>query len=338
MSSIRFFLIQVIAFMILIPLCCARSQAQAALLLEEPYGFFGLANPTGHTALYMDNVCAETPVKLRRCRPGEMGVVISRYHGIDHYDWVAIPLVPYLYSVENLDDVPARANAAEVMRMRERYREAELESLGPKLSKGNLVRAGWTQLLGQSYDRRIYALRFNTTRAQEDELIEELNDSSNHSHFSILFNNCADFAEKVLDDWYPGAFHRALLPDAGIATPKQTTHELVKYASKHPELNLQIYEIPQVPGSRRHSIATKDVAQSLTTTGYAVPIVLLNPYLAGGLFVDYLASGEYHDGIPKHPTVLGPDELTALTAPTRADHNPGSAVSQAHGAATGGTE
>jgi hypothetical protein len=78
----------------------APSRAQAALLMEEPYGFFGSVNPTGHNAIYFERICAETPVKLRRCEAGELGAVIARYKGIDGYDWVAIPLVPYLYSVE----------------------------------------------------------------------------------------------------------------------------------------------------------------------------------------------------------------------------------------------
>lgn len=331
----RFFRIRVVALLALIPLCCVRGQAQAALLLEEPFGFFGLANPTGHTALYMDHVCAETPVKLRRCRPGEMGVVISRYHGIDNYDWVAIPLVPYLYSVDRLEDVPSRANAAEVMRLRDRYREAHLESLEPNLRKGSLVRAGWTQLLGESYDRRIYVLRFDTTPAEDEALIQRLNERPNRSHFSLVFNNCADFAQSLLNAWFPDTFHRRFFPDAGITTPKGTTRALVEYGRRHPELHLEVYEIPQVPGSRRPSIGTKDVAESLTTTGYAVPIVLLNPYLAGGLFVDYLATGRYH---PKAPTVLEPGELEALTAAGRADHNPGSAAEQVQGAASGGAE
>ena len=57
---------------------CARCAAQAALLMEEPYGFFGTLNPTGHNAIYLERVCTVTPVKLRRCRPGELGSVIAR--------------------------------------------------------------------------------------------------------------------------------------------------------------------------------------------------------------------------------------------------------------------
>jgi hypothetical protein len=86
--------------------------AQAALLMEEPYGFFGTLNPTGHTAIYFSRICAATPVKLRRCDADETGVVIARYQGIAGYDWVAIPLIPYLYSVEDAADVPQRGIAA----------------------------------------------------------------------------------------------------------------------------------------------------------------------------------------------------------------------------------
>ena len=38
--------------------------------------------------------------------PGESGIVLSRYDGVGGYDWLAIPLVPYLYAVERPEDVP----------------------------------------------------------------------------------------------------------------------------------------------------------------------------------------------------------------------------------------
>src|ERR1700683_3034066 len=168
MLSMRIFRIFTFIFIILDALCCTRGHAQAALLMEEPYGVFGVLNPTGHNAIYFDRICAETPVKLRRCQPGEMGVVIARYEGIDGYDWVAIPLLPYLYAVDNPSDVPAHVDRDMVTQMRSLYRERHLQSLGPDLSAGNLVRGGWTQLVGTAYERRIYAFRFETTAQQDD--------------------------------------------------------------------------------------------------------------------------------------------------------------------------
>ncbi len=81
------------------------------------------------------------PCTLRRCKPGELGVVIARYQGIDGYDWVAIPLLPYLYSVENASDVPAHVDRDTVTRLRNRYREAHLESLGRTFRRATLCAA-----------------------------------------------------------------------------------------------------------------------------------------------------------------------------------------------------
>src|SRR5690242_10935772 len=99
----------VISFMMLISVS-AFAKPSATLLLEEPYGKLGFFTATGHAAVYLSGVCAETPVRLRPCNPGETGAVISRYDGVAKYDWVAIPLVPYLYAVDHAEDVPLFAD------------------------------------------------------------------------------------------------------------------------------------------------------------------------------------------------------------------------------------
>lgn len=289
--------------------------------MEEPYGFFGTLNPTGHTAIYFARICAETPVKLRRCEPGELGSVIARYQGIAGYDWVAMPLVPYLYSVDDPSQVPERVNREIVLRLRKRYHEEHLGSLGANVFEGNIVRGGWTQLVGVAYERRIYAFRFATTEQQDDELIDRLNSHDNQSQFDLIYNNCADFARTVMNFYFPRTFNRTLFPDAGMTTPRQITYKLVRYAKKHPGTDLTVFEIPQIPGYRRQSHSNKSVAASLITTGYAVPIALLNPYLAGGIFVDYLVRGRY-PLIPEHPAMLGPGELTPLTYGEQVVQNP----------------
>jgi hypothetical protein len=324
----------------------APGHAQSALLMEEPYGFFGAVNPTGHNAIYFERICAETPVTLRRCEPGELGAVIARYQGIDGYDWVAIPLIPYLYSVEKAADVPAHVDHDLVVELRGRYHEKHLASLGAALTPGNLVHGGWTQLLGAAYERRIYAFRFDTSEAQDDALIEKLNDGRNRTRFDLLFNNCADFARVILNDYFPRTFRRSIFPDAGMTTPKQITYKLARYARKNPGTELTVFEIPQIPGYRGRSHSAKGIDESFITTIYAIPIALLNPYLAGGLFVDYLVRGRYHL-IPKDPTILGPDNLSALkatglttaklTAPSSTQENSSIAGVKALGAADGGS-
>ncbi|MGA9670950.1 MAG: hypothetical protein WBQ94_17205 [Terracidiphilus sp.] len=314
-----------------------RIHAQAALLMEEPYGLFGIVVPTGHNAIYFDRVCAETPIKLRRCEPGELGAVIARYVGISGYDWMAIPLVPYLYSVEDASDVPARVNRETVERMRNRYYEAHLlDTLGANLSPGGFLPGGWGESLGAAYERRIYAFRFETTEAQDDALIARMNSATNHSQFDLLYSNCADFARVILNSYFPGTFRRSIFPDAGMTTPKQLAWKLEHYSRKHAEPNLAVFEIPQVPGYRHHSKSNKSVAESLSTTTYAIPIALLSPYIAGGLFLDYLVRGRHHL-IPNHPQILTPESLSALsnlvlTTSVRYGQDAGSAVTQPNGA------
>jgi ribosomal protein L30/L7E len=53
--------------------------------------------------------------------PGEVGAVITRYQGIANYDWIAMPLLPYLYAVENASEVPAHADKATVNGLRDRF-------------------------------------------------------------------------------------------------------------------------------------------------------------------------------------------------------------------------
>ena len=310
-----------VLLILLLLLAPSIGKAQVALLLEQPYGFFGALNPTGHSAIYMARICADTPLKLRRCNPDEMGVVISRYSDIDHRDWIAIPIVPYLYSVEEIEDAPKSVDRPTVKHLRNLYHEQHLRSLGEDLQPGSFFKGGWSQLVGASYERRIYAYRFDTTEDQDEELMNELNAEANVSHFQLFYNNCSDFARVILNHYFPGAFKRNFFPDAGATTPKKITTKLLKYADKHPGTHLQIFEIPQIPGYRRHSSSNHGIAESLITTGYAIPIVILNPYLAGGLLVDYIVRGRGHL-VPKHPQLADPDHMDALTAREAVVKNP----------------
>lgn len=292
---------------VLLVLACARCHAQAAMLMEEPFGFFGFINPTGHDAVYFERICAETPVKLRRCAPGELGAVITRYQGIAHYDWIATPLLPYLYAVENPADVPPRADRETVNSLRDSYHGTHLRSLGD-VPRGGDVKRGWSQFVGVSYDRRIYAFRFATTEAQDDALIAKMNAEDNRSRFNLITRNCADFTGGILNFYFPGTFRRSVLPDAGITTPRQISYKLVRYAKKHPELGLTVFDIPQVKGNRRQSRRNQSIAEAFLTRGYVVPFVFISPYIVGGVAVDYLGWGRYPLPL-KGAQVLTPEQM-----------------------------
>jgi len=292
----------------------ALGHAQAALLMEEPYGFFGALNPTGHDAIYFARICAETPIKLRRCAAGEPGSVFTRYQGIAGYDWVAMPLIAYLYSVEDPSTVPARVDRKTVIRLRENYHEAHLLCLGKNLPEGGTFQRGWNQLVGVAYERRMVAFRFATTEEQDDALIAKMNSGANHSRYSLLFWNCADFSSAILNFYFPRTFRRSAFPDAGITTPMQVTYELVRYARQHPETGLTVFAIPQVPGYRGSSRPNKSIAHSLIVRGYLIPLAIVCPACAGGVLVDWLVWGRYPLHL-QHPQTLAPTDLTPLTSP-----------------------
>src|ERR1035437_7433902 len=147
--------------------CVSLAGASATLLLEEPYGKMGVFTATGHAAVYLSGVCTDTPLVLRRCAPGETGIVLSRYDGVGGHDWVAIPLIPYLYAVERPQDVPLFANAKMAAFLRDRYRRKYLEDVAPDAKNGETPGGNWNQLVGSSYDRAIYGFEVETTRSEE---------------------------------------------------------------------------------------------------------------------------------------------------------------------------
>src|ERR1700728_1551135 len=127
------------------------------LLLEEPYGTFGGMNPTGHAAVYLSHVCAASATSLRRCDEGEQGAVISRYHRISGYDWLAIPLLPYLYAVDRPEEVPSSVTPEDVTALRNAWRRANLTQVAPDNEDGTRPEGDWVQLVGAAYDRTMYA-------------------------------------------------------------------------------------------------------------------------------------------------------------------------------------
>jgi hypothetical protein len=276
-------------------LCASVASASATLLLEEPYGGMGFFTATGHAAVYLSGVCAETPVVLRRCAPGETGVVLSRYDGVGGHDWIAIPLIPYLYAVERPEDVPLFANAKMAAFLRDRYRRKYLEDIAPDVRNGETPGGNWYQLIGSSYDRTIYGFEIDTTPEQDDALIRRLNASANQSHFHLVTNNCADFAKSVINFYYPKSLHRSLVADIGITTPKQMAKMLTRFSDRHPEIQSSWVIIAQVPGSMPRSSTVHGVVESFfTSKKYIVPSAVVSPIFAGCVAGVYVGTGAGH--------------------------------------------
>lgn len=281
-----------------------RAAASATLLLEEPYGKLGFFSPTGHVAVYLSGVCAESPLVLRPCLPGETGIVISRYDSIGGYDWAAVPLIPYLYAVERPEDVPLFADAKMVAFLRDRYRRQYLQDIAPDTADGHAPGGNWYQLVGSAYDRRSYGFEIETNPKQDAELIRAYNASRNHSHYHTVSRNCADFAKDIINFYYPRALHRSVVADVGITTPKQLAKMLIRYGARHPELRFTKLIIPQIPGGLPRSTTVQGVVESFfKSKKYIVPSAVASPIFAGCVFAVFVGTGAGHFD-PSHDTLV----------------------------------
>ena len=299
-----------------------RAHASATLLLGEPYSYDGAFAGTGHVAVYLSRVCAESAVKLRRCAAGEQGVVLSRYHGIGDYDWIAVPLIPYLYAVERQDKIPLYADAKLEAFLRNRYRRQYLESIVPDREDGEPLEGQWVQLVGAAYDRTIYAFQIETAEEKDNELIELFNARPNAGQYKLLSANCADFVKQVINFYYPGALHRNVISDLGVTTPKQIAKCLEHYAGHHSELQFSHFMIPQVPGSIKRSKPVKGVVESaFKSKKYMVPLLVWHPAIVACFAAAYFTgSGGFDPG--RHALVLDPslDLQPAMTAQQRREY------------------
>ena len=298
---------------------CSISQARAGvtLFLGEPYGYDGALAGTGHAAVYLSRVCATSPVLLRPCEPGETGIVLSRYRSVAGYDWVAIPLIPYLYAVEKQEDIPLFADKKLLAFLRDRYRRNHLESLVPDLPDGGTPGGSWYELIGASYIRTIYAFEIETSLEQDARLIRHLNDRPNRQRWNLVTANCADFVRQVISFYYPHSVHRSIIGDLGVTTPKQLARTLSKYSRRHPELQTSRVVMGQVPGTVPRSRPVHGVLEcSLTAKKYMLPLFLLHPYIAGSLVAVYWGHGHFN---PSQNTLIL-DSKHQLGAPlTRMD-------------------
>jgi hypothetical protein len=279
-----------------------NARADVAVLLEEPYSYDGALAGTGHAAVYLTRVCAASPTVLRRCLPGEPGVVISRYHRIGGYDWLAIPLYPYLYAVDRAEDVPLFADSKLEAALRDRYRRKYLEDIVGDNADGSTPGGDWYELVGSAYDRSLYGFQIETTPEQDDRFIAYFNGRPNRESYKLVSRNCADFVREAVNFYYPKAAKRSVIADLDVSTPKHAAKSLVQYSKKHPELPFWSFVIPQVPGTIPRSRPVHGVVESIfKAKKYEVPLLVFHPFVGGGLAVAYVASGRFN---PAHNALI----------------------------------
>ena len=120
----------------------------------------------------------------------------------------------------------------------------------------------------------------------------------------------------MIDFYYPHALHRSLVGDLGVTTPKQIAKMMVKYSRHHAELESSDFLVPQVPGAVRRSKPVHGVVESvMAAKKYMVPLIVLNPYIGGGLLAEYFGHRRFDPA--RNASIL--DSAGELDAPMTRD-------------------
>lgn len=291
------------------------AHARMGLIVGEPFGSFGTMMPQGHASIYLADLCVETAIHLRPCRPGEPGAVISRYHDLRHpeLDWMAFPLPVFLYGSpfyasqlngsQSASTTPPFMTAALEEQIRSAYRRQFLSEYIPDVVDRHgrsqpTIYGDWAEGIGSAFDRRLLMYTFDTTAAQDAAMLSWLNDRPNHRSYTLARHNCADFAADLLRLALPSDVLRRNVPaDFDMTTPKTLAREVDRYGHAHPELHLAVYDIPQLPGSLRRSRPIRGAAESLLTNHYYLTTLLvIQPEIILADAIIYEKRGKFHIG------------------------------------------
>jgi hypothetical protein len=278
-------------------------RASIGLLVGEPFGSFGTMMPVGHASVYLDHLCAASPTHLRPCRPGEPGVVISRYHDlrISNLDWLATPVIPFLYGVDDPGRIPTYVTSSLESELREQYREAHLATIVPGRLRHGIAApppyGDWAESIGAAFDRRLFLYIIDTTPSQDAAILALLNSDPNQRRYTLGRDNCADFAANVLSVAYPGILRRNVIADFDMTTPKNLARLMDAYGQTHPEAHLQVTEIPQIPGTLRRSRPIRGSAETFVKTKrYLATLLVIQPEVMLADWVAYESKGRWVPG------------------------------------------
>jgi hypothetical protein len=274
------------------------AEASVAVLVGEPFGGFGAMMPTGHTTIYLDHVCADGPLALRMCNPGEPeGVAIARLDAIGKVDWMASPIMDFLYGVEEVKDVQPYATAEQVEAIRQSYRHRYMQAVLPDGTERDRANGDWWETVAIAYSRRMWGYQLATTHEQDERFVAMLNARENRHHYHLHKINCADFAAEVINFYYPGTVKENKLADLHLMTPKQVARCVSAYGHQHPEAELKILEIPQLPGTLPRSRPVRGACDMLLKSKrYVVTLSVIQPEAVVALLAMYLDRGRWEIG------------------------------------------
>ena len=221
---------------------------------------------SGHTSIYFSRICPASPVRLRLCRPGEHGSVMSNYINLgenQRYEWNIVPLDVYLYGVEKPQDRPLFGSPKLKSLLEQTYRTRALFKYCDAQSCVTGEKAEWKEMVGATLSRSMYVFYVDTSLQQDLHLIDEFNALPNQNHFDGVTDNCADFVKRILDTYFPHSAHRDVINDFGMTSPKAVARTFSHYALQHPDLQFCVLHLSQLPGTIKRSTEPHDGTEQL---------------------------------------------------------------------------
>jgi hypothetical protein len=310
------FVTRMATVLVLLFACLATSPAYAdvgVLLNESLDTSLARITGSGHSAVYFSRICPESPVKLRLCRPDEQGSVISNYTTLGEdqpFEWNIVPLSIYLYGVEDPQNRPLYGSQKIKHALEERYRTNFLAGYCDSPTCRTSNKAEWREMVGATLERSIYAFVVETSVDQDRALIAEFNSLPNHNHFNGVTQNCATFARRVLNTYYPHAARADYLNDFGLITPKAIARSFTHFGERHPEAHLRVLHFAQLPGTiKRSSECRNGTEQLYHSKKLLVPMILFADHELPFMAASYLLTGRFNPEheLEQHPTAEAAD-------------------------------
>ena len=293
--KLRFFQFAVLLFLIAgAKLACA----DVGVLLNEPDGN-GASRYTraGHAAVYLSNICPASPVKLRLCEADEEGSIISNYSNLGEdkpYEWNIVPVSVFLYGVTNAADRPLYSSMPLQYLLAERYRQGHLQGVcrTPRCIAG--LHEHWRSTVAVTMIRTAYLFAVYTTRQQDEKMVAEFNARINVNHYNGPFNNCANFAKRVIEIYFPRSIRPNYLNDFGMTSPKAVARSFSHYAVKHPELHFYVRRFTQMPSTMaRSNNAREGTEVAFYLKKWLLPLAILHGYELPVFATTYALTGRF---------------------------------------------
>jgi len=277
------------------------------LLNESLDTSFARISGTGHSAVYFSNICADSPIKLRLCRPGEIGSVMSNYTTLGEdqpFEWNVVPLSVYLYGVEDPRNRPLFGSQKIKHVLEERYRAAYLSGLCESDSCRTSSKAEWREMVGATLERSMYAFVVTTSVDQDRALIEEFNSLPNRNHFNGITRNCAEFTRRVLNTYFPHSARADYLNDFGLITPKAIARSFSHYAEHHPGAQFRVLHFAELPGTFKRSSECRNATEQLYhSKKLLVPMLIFADHELPFMAASYLLTARFN---PEHELEQNP--------------------------------